>query len=96
MQIVRRNPSSLETETTRAALESELHDRFFDLLRNDRATPMADGNPKISRRYQRLNLLRDYILGNMHRPIRTDELCAVSCLSRRGLEYLFMDLAGVP
>jgi AraC-like DNA-binding protein len=95
METVRRDADALAGEATRAALECELHDRFFDLLRKDQANPMADGNPKISRRYQRLNLLRDFIRENTHRPIRMDELCAVSGLSRRGLEYLFMDLLGV-
>jgi AraC-like DNA-binding protein len=95
MEIIRSDPDTLTAEATRASLESELHDRFFDLLRKDQANPMADGNPKISRRYQRLNLLRDFIRENTHRPIRMDELCAVSGLSRRGLEYLFMELLGV-
>lgn len=95
MEIVRRDPGSLVGEATRSSLESELYDRFFNLLRKDQANPMVDGNPRISRRYQRLNLLRDFISENTHRPIRMDELCAVSKLSRRGLEYLFMDLLGV-
>jgi AraC-like DNA-binding protein len=95
METIRRDPDALAGEAARALLESELHDRFFDLLRKDQANPMADGNPKISRRYQRLNLLRDFIRENTHRPIRIDELCAVGGLSRRGLEYLFMDLLGV-
>ena len=95
METVRQDPSSLEGETARAALENELHDRFFDLLRNDRTKPMAAGDPGISRRYRRLTLLRDYIRENMHRPIRMGELCMVGGLSRRGLEYLFMELAGV-
>lgn len=96
MQTIRRDPGSLAGEAARASLESELHDRFFDLLRGDQANPMAEDNPKISRRYRRLNLLRDFIRENAHRPIHLAELCAVSGLSRRGLEYLFMDLLGVP
>jgi AraC-like DNA-binding protein len=95
METIRRDPDTLAGEATRAALESELHERFFDLLRNDRTNPMVEGNPRIARRYQRLKLLRDFIRENTHRPIRMDELCAVSGLSRRGMEYLFMDLLGV-
>ena len=83
METIHRDPDALAGEATRAALESELHERFFDLLRKDQANPMAGGNPRISRRYQRLNLLRDFIRENTHRPIRIDELCAAGGLSRR-------------
>jgi len=95
METVRNEPEVLAGEATRASLQSEIHDRYFDLLRKDQANPMAKGNPGITRRYQRLNLLRDFIRENTHRPIRMDELCSVSGLSRRGLEYLFTDVLGV-
>ena len=40
-------------------------------------------------------LVRDFIRDNHHRPIHLKELCEVSGLSRRGLEYLMRDLLGV-
>jgi AraC-like DNA-binding protein len=95
METVRRDPGVLADEAARASVENELHDRYFDLLRKDQANPMAKANPGITRRYQRLRLLRDFIRENTHRTIRVDELCVVSGLSRRGLEYLFMDVLGV-
>jgi AraC-like DNA-binding protein len=95
METVRRDPDALAGEAARAALESELHERFFELLGKDQANPMAKGNPRFYRRYQRLHLLRDFIRENTHRPIRVDELCAAGGLSRRGLEYLFLNVLGV-
>lgn len=43
----------------------------------------------------RKSLLRDCILSNSHRRIQLRELCDASGLSRRRVEYLFMDLLGV-
>lgn len=89
------NPDALRGDAARDSLESELLDRFFELTDGNRAGGSKTGNPKITRRYHQMSLLRDYILSNSHRRIQLRELCELSGLSRRGVEYLFMDLLGV-
>lgn len=89
------DPEVLANGETRAALETELHDHFLGLIRSAGGNrPVADPRG-ITRRYRRLGLVRDFIRANSHRRILLQELCEVSGLSRRGLEYLFADLLGV-
>lgn len=90
-----RTPEVFGSEVARHALENELHDHFFDLITGDGGSATGSANPGISRRYQKMNLVRDFIRENSHRRILLHELCTVSGLSRRGLEYLFVDLLGI-
>jgi AraC family transcriptional regulator, ethanolamine operon transcriptional activator len=49
----------------------------------------------ISRRYGALRKIRDHIAAHRATPIRLDDLCLASGMSRRGLEYLFNDFFGI-
>lgn len=92
IDIISHQPDNLDCETARQGLESELHEQFYELIRHE-----DDGQNRATyrRRYARLRLVRDFIQEHRHRRIQLQELCAVSGLSRRGLEYLFIDLLGV-
>lgn len=92
-ETLRSAPDTLAIKTARESLAGEIHDRFLDLIRSDGGCEVT--NARTTRRYQRLRLVREFIAENSHRPIRLHELCHVSGLSRRGLEYLFVDLLGV-
>lgn len=94
-ETMRHTPDVLASGAVRDVLECELHDHFLGLIRSDRGNGSAANNPRITRRYRRMNLLQDFIRENSRRRIRLAELCAVSGLSRRGLEYLFADQFGV-
>jgi AraC-like DNA-binding protein len=94
-ETMRREPEVLTCESTRDTLESELQDHFLGLIRSEGGNGSAAARPGMTRRYQRMNLVRDFIGENSHRPIRLHELCTASGLSRRGVEYLFVDLLGV-
>jgi len=94
-EAIRHTPEALGSKAARDSLECELHDHFFDLILSDRANGSTAPDPRMARRYQRMNLVRDFVRENSNRPIRLHELCLVSGLSRRGLEYLFRDLLGV-
>jgi len=94
-ETIGREPQSLLHDGMRGALENELHDHFLALVLNDQGAPDFSGTPQIHRRYHRLNLVRGFIRENAHRRILLHELCEVSGLSRRGLEYLFLDLLGI-
>ncbi len=94
-EVIRLAPDVLASEPARCSLESELHDHFLDLLQADRRIALAVALPGMTRRYHRMSLVRDYIRDHSQRRILLPELCAVSGLSRRGLEYLFVDLLGV-
>jgi AraC-like DNA-binding protein len=94
-EIIRHAPETLACEAARDSLENELHEQFFDLILNEGGASSGLAHPGMARRYQRLSLVRDYMREHSHRRIRLVELCEVSGLSRRGLEYLFQDLMGV-
>jgi AraC-like DNA-binding protein len=94
-ETIRSAPEAFAGEAVRVVLECELHERFFDLLPQDGGMGSAVHDAGMTRRYQRMSRVRDYIRENGRRPILLRELCEVSGLSRRGLEYLFRDLLGV-
>ena len=94
-ETLRWEPDTLAHGSALGALENELHEHFFDLLRHDQGEGGSPLNPGMTRRYQRLNRVREFVREHGHRRILLSELCAVSGLSRRGLEYLFQDLLGV-
>lgn len=94
-ETITESPEVLAGGAARDALERELHDHFFDLILSCRDDGSPFAHAKITLRYRRMSLVRDFIRENSHRRIRLTELCAVSGLSRRGLEYLFVDLLGV-
>ena len=88
-------PDAFADDTARHSLESALRERFFQLMLNDQEDSSASAGLSISKRYRRMALVLDFIRENQHRPIHLKELCEVSGLSRRGLEYLMRDLLGV-
>lgn len=92
IETIRHQPETLESESARQSLESELHEQFYELVRHD---DNDQNRTTFQRRYARLKLVRDFIHEHCHRRIQLQELCAVSGLSRRGLEYLFVDLLGI-
>ncbi|HSP44348.1 MAG TPA: helix-turn-helix domain-containing protein [Luteolibacter sp.] len=94
-ETIRDTPEALAGESALEVLEGELHEHFFDLMLNARGDGTLLAYPRMTRRYQRMNLVREFIRENSHRRIALQELCSVSGLSRRGLEYLFLDLLGV-
>jgi AraC-like DNA-binding protein len=94
-ETIHHTPEALASEAARQSLESELHEQFFDAIQRDRGNGAPAANPRMTRRYQRMKRVRDFIRENSHRRIRLEELCAVGGLSRRGIEYLFLDLLGV-
>lgn len=88
-------PDALTSASARETLENELHEHYFGLLKRNLRTGRVATNPGVARRYLRIKLIRDFIQDHLHRRISLAELCAVSGLSRRGVEYLFQDLFGV-
>ena len=94
-EIMCREPESLANGNLRAALENELHESFLALVLNDQGARPTSGEPRLNRRFHRLRRVREFVREHAHRRILLRELCAVSGLSRRGLEYLFQDLLGV-
>jgi AraC family ethanolamine operon transcriptional activator len=94
-KIMRREPESLANEAARVALQNDLHEHFLALILNDQGTRPTSGNPRLHGRFQRLRRVREFVREHAHRRILLRELCAVSGLSRRGLEYLFQDLLGI-
>jgi AraC-like DNA-binding protein len=93
--VIRSTPGVLVNDASREALESELHEHFFRLMQGGDVSRGAEGGMKVSHRNLRAGLLRDYIRANVRRPIRLRELCEASGLSRRSLEYLFIEVFGV-
>lgn len=92
--VIRQAPESLVCGIVRSELEREVFDRFFDLFR--RADGQSDHfTQRIPRRHLRWKQASDFIEANNRRPIRIEELCTITGLSRRGLEYLFMDFSGI-
>jgi AraC family ethanolamine operon transcriptional activator len=92
--VIRQAPESLVCGIVRSELEREVFDRFFDLIR--RADGQSDHfTQRIPRRHLRWKQASDFIEANNRRPIRIEELCTITGLSRRGLEYLFMDFSGI-
>ena len=94
-EVIRQEPESLAKRDVCLALEKELHDHFFGLIRNDQGGGAPPGNPRLHRRFERWNRLREFIKEHRHRRILLHELCEASGLSRRGVEYLFLDLLGI-
>lgn len=94
-ETIHREPEYLLHDGMRRALENELHEHFLALVLNDQGSPESSGNPRLHRRYHRLTRLREFFEEHRHRRILLHELCKASGLSRRGLEYLFLDLLGI-
>ncbi len=92
---MRRAPEVLTCESTHDTLESELQDHFLGLIPREGGDGFAAARPGMTRRNQRTKLVRDFIRENSHRRILLQELWAASGLSRRGGEYLFLDLLGM-
>lgn len=92
IETISHQPDNLDCDTARQGLESELHEQLYELIRHDDDDQTRATN---RRRCARFRLVRDFIHEHGHRRIQLHELCAVSGLSRRGLEYLFIDLLGV-
>ena len=89
-------------ETTQPEASSLLHhaeplalDRFIAALLSGCSNHHFLPDLRLSRRFQKLRIARDFIHANVHRPLATSEICAAVGLSRRGLELLFRSLLDV-
>ena len=70
-------------------------DRFIAALLSGCSNHQFLPDLRLSRRFQKLRIARDFIHANLARPIATSEICAAVGLSRRGLELLFRSLLDV-
>jgi AraC-like DNA-binding protein len=70
-------------------------DRFVTALLSGCSNHQFLPDLRLSRRFQKLRIARDFIHANLARPIATTDICAAVGLSRRGLELLFRSLLDV-
>lgn len=78
-----------------ARVEPLLQEAFLSAFRSGFETGMSSPCQRLDRRCQRLRQARDFIQENLHRPVRLEDLCMATGLSRRGIEQLFQDLLDV-
>lgn len=89
------NPGWLADHMARSHFEEDLLDAFLDALRESHGVGVQPAPPLHLRRYAAVRRIRDHIAGSEGSSFRIDELCEVSGMSRRGIEYAFKDLFGI-
>lgn len=94
-EMVRRDPNGMSHPEARLGFERDLLEAYVDALSDNHRGRERTPPVSISRRYGVLRRIRDHIAAHRSAPIRLDELCMVSGMSRRGLEYLFKDHFGI-
>lgn len=91
-----RDPSApLAVETVRRHAERSVREAFLTALTSDDSSTAKSEGVRVTRRYHRLRLARDYITAHMHEPVMIEDLCQVTGLRRRSLENLFRELLGL-
>lgn len=93
--MARQDPEWMAAPATRAAFERELLECYVDALHESRSPVRINRSGPCVRRYGALRRIRDHIGAHRKEPIRLDDLCLASGMSRRGLEYLFKDVFGI-
>jgi AraC-like DNA-binding protein len=89
------DPSWLAELMARRAFEEELIAVFADALRETWSRPGGAASASLRKRYGALRRIRDHIADHRGAPLRLDDLCAVSGMSRRGVEYLCKEVFGI-
>lgn len=90
------NSAWLADSMARIHFEEDLLEVFIDALREAHLAGTPPQSPLRLRRYEAMRRIRDHIADHRGSPLRINDLCQVSGMSRRGLEYAFKDLFGVP
>lgn len=85
----------LANPMARQGFEDDLIDVFTEGLRDAWSRSQAVVNPGRFKRYGTMCRIRDHIAAELKSPIRVEDLCAISGMSRRGLEYVFKDCLGI-
>jgi AraC-like DNA-binding protein len=94
-EMMRLDPDTMMLPAARLGFERSLLEAFVDALRSRHAGQEKMPSIAISRRYGVLRRIRDHVAANHSTPVRLDELCVASGMSRRGLEYLLKDHFGL-
>ena len=89
------NSAWLADSMARVHFEEDLLEVFLDALREAHLAGSPPPVPLRLRRYEAMRRIRDHIADHRGTPLRINDLCEVSGMSRRGLEYAFKDLFGV-
>ncbi len=89
------DPGWLAEAMARRAFEEELIAVFMEALRETWSRPGGTASASLRKRYGALRRIRDHIADQRGTPLRLDELCAVSGMSRRGVEYLCKEVFGI-
>jgi AraC-like DNA-binding protein len=89
------SPGWLKDARRRASFEEELIEVFVEALRAKWGQPHPFPPAPRRKRYLALRQIRDHIADQRGGLLRLDDLCVVSGMSRRGLEYLFKDHFGI-
>lgn len=91
----RADPGWISETMARRAFEQDLIEVFAEALRKTWLQSQTTANTSGHKRYGALRRTRDHIAAHRNTPIRLDDLCAATGMSRRGLEYLFKDFFGI-
>lgn len=89
------NSTWLADSMARVRFEEDLLEVFIDALREAHLARTPPQSPLRLRRYEAVRRIRDHIADHRGSPLRINDLCQVSGMSRRGVEYAFRDLFGV-
>lgn len=85
----------LADEAARRNLELELVGAFVAAVRSGCAAQGLRQTARAAGRLRRLRQARDFVAGNLDRPLRVDELCGELGLTERAVEKLFRELLGL-
>lgn len=94
-EMMRSDHEEMSDLSARLGFEQELLEAYLDALHESHHRRQDKASLSVSRRYGALRKIRDHIISNRSTPIRLDDLCAASSMSRRGLEYVFNDCFGI-
>jgi len=94
-EMMRLDPGGMTDPAARLGFERSLLETYVDTLREAHSGREKIPWVAITRRYGALRRIRNHIAAHRSTPIRLDDLCLASGMSRRGLEYLLKDHFGV-
>jgi AraC-like DNA-binding protein len=85
----------LADQIVRQKAGRSVREAFLGALTSADSHPALPDPTRVTRRYQKLRLARDYIAAHAHGPIYIEDLCRATGLGRRALENLFQNLLGL-
>lgn len=94
-EMIRDPAGPLADEAVRQSAERSVRAAFLAALTSPDTQTAFPDCVRITRRYHRLRLAREYVAAHVHKPVSIDNLCNATGLGRRALENLFKDLLGL-